>query len=223
MLTRYEEQIERIRTQILDILVVITDASEETLDAFQNSEEARYSSVIESLKNVQSDANEIDNEVIKVFALFGPEANELRQLVAYLKMTNELVRIAEGVKKYARRMKEHKESGCDLSSIKGTVAHLHKSTLTALQLIRDCFKNLERCDVDDFYRQIVIEENKNDDLFEILETEIIEYITAHASDTGKYIKVLGTLRKLERSCDRSVNIANLMLYVKNGGELKIYN
>jgi phosphate transport system protein len=38
----------------------------------------------------------------------------------------------------------------------------------------------------------------------------------------EYVKVLGSLRKLERSCDRTVNIANLMMYAKNGGEIHLH-
>jgi len=38
----------------------------------------------------------------------------------------------------------------------------------------------------------------------------------------EYVKVLGTLRKLERACDRSVNIANLMMYAQQGGEMSNY-
>ena len=39
----------------------------------------------------------------------------------------------------------------------------------------------------------------------------------------EYVRLLGTIRKLERSCDRSVNIANLMMYAKNGGAISLYS
>ena len=107
MLPRYEQQINELRARILSLLTVTHKASEMTLEAFTGPKKELYDDAIAQLKNIQSDANAIDNEIITTFALFGPEANELRSLVAFLKMTNEIVRIAEGVKKYARRMKEH--------------------------------------------------------------------------------------------------------------------
>jgi phosphate transport system protein len=38
----------------------------------------------------------------------------------------------------------------------------------------------------------------------------------------EYVNVLSTLRRLERGCDRAVNIANLLLYAAQGGEMRVY-
>lgn len=205
------------------ILQKIVHASELTLESYTDQKEERFSEAVSMLKGIEDEANTIDNELIKTFALFGPEANELRMLVAYLKMTNEVVRIGEGVKKYARRMKEHTRSECDLAPLYPTIIQLHKSTLTALQYIYGCFKDIEHCDIDEFYRKVMVEESKNDDLFAILEKEILTQIIKEAELSSEYVKVLGTLRKLERSCDRSVNIANLMLFAQKGGNIHVYN
>ena len=223
MLSKYEQQLNELRSMILAILNQACTASEKTLEAFETSNKALYEEAVEILKNVQNDANRIDNELITTFALFGPEAKELRQLVSFLKMTNEIVRIAEGIKKYARRIKEHCESECDLNPIANTIIQLHKSSIAALRLIRDCFEQLDNCDVEAFYRKVMVEESKNDDLFAILEKEILDQVISETELATEYVRVLGTLRKLERSCDRSVNIANLMLYAKQGGEMHVYS
>ncbi|MEA3374295.1 MAG: PhoU domain-containing protein [Campylobacterota bacterium] len=223
MLPRYEAQLNDLQDMISSLLNTTQEASAITLEAYQRRDNSLFTDAISKLKNIQSDANSIDNEIIKTFALFGPEAQELRTLVAYLKMTNEIVRIGEGVKKYARRMKEHTESECDLSPLNATIIQLHKSTLTALQLIDQCYANIDECDIEDFYRKVMVEESKNDDLFAILEKEILTQIIEESELAAEYVRVLGTLRKLERSCDRSVNIANLMLYAKQGGQMHIYS
>lgn len=223
MLPRYESQIKELQQMISKMMGRIVTASQMTLDAYSKHESEKFMDAISELKGLEHEANTIDNEVIKTFALFGPEANELRMLVAYLKMTNELVRIGEGVKKYARRMKEHCESECDLSPLDTTIIQLHKSSLTALKYIAECFDQMGNCEIDDFYRKIMVEESKNDDLFAIIEKDILSQIIRESELSTEYVRVLGTLRKLERSCDRSVNIANLMLYAQKGGEMNIYN
>jgi phosphate transport system protein len=157
--------------------------------------------------------------IIKTFALFGPEAKELRFLVAYLKMTNEIVRIGEGVKKYARRMRTHAQSDCNLEALKPSIVLLHKSTINALRHILDCFNQNDECNYEDNYQKVLVEESMNDDLFSILEKEILNQIIGEKELAVEYVKVLGSLRKLERSCDRTVTIANLMLYAKQGGEI----
>lgn len=223
MSTRYDNQIEEIRGKITTLLKNITESSQIALDAYKENDEKSFQEVQEKLNNIETQGDIIDNEIIKTFALYGPEAKELRSLVAYLKMTNEIVRIGTGIKKYARRMKDHARSECDLTPLNATIIQLHKSTVNALSFILECFEQIETCNIEDFYRKVMVEESKNDDLFSILEKEIMNSIIDEKELSIEYVKVLGTLRKLERSCDRSVNIANLMMYAKEGGEIRNYS
>jgi phosphate transport system protein len=222
MLPRYENKLNEIRVMISALLLQIIRCSEETLHAFENNQTGLYENARNYLKTLQSDANKIDNEIIKTFALFGPEADELRLLVAYLKMTNELDRIGDGMRKYAKRLEDHCNGGCDLSILTNTIIQLHKTTLNALQYIYTCLESKEICDAEDLYRKVMVEESKNDDLFSIMEKELLTLIISSGELSVEYVKVLGTLRKLERSGDRSVNIAALLLYAQKGGEIQIY-
>lgn len=223
MLTKYDKKIDDIRNKISTLLETITVANELSLEAYQANDDAKFKEVQSRLDKVGMIGDSIDNEIIKTFALFGPEAKELRFLVAYLKMTNEIVSIGDGVKKYARRMKEHAQSNCNLEPLKSSIVLLHKSTINALKYILDCFNANDECNFEDNYRKVLIEESMNDDLFSVLEKEIFSQIIDEKELAIEYVKVLGSLRKLERSCDRSVNIANLMMYAQKGGEISSFN
>lgn len=222
MLPRYENKVKEIQQMITALIEHIVKGNQIAMDAYTKGDNELYESVKPELKSIETDANTIDNEIVKTFALFGPEAHELRMLVTYLKMTNELVRISEGTKKYARRMREHRKSECDLAPFDNVVIQLHRSALNAVQYIHECFDNIDTCDVEETYRKVMVEESKNDDLFSILEKDIMTQIIGSTELSTEYVKVLGTLRKLERICDRTVNIANLMLFGKEGGEIKVY-
>jgi phosphate transport system protein len=220
---KYNKQIEDIRNKMLNLLEDVTESSKLSLKAYTAKDLKLFSESQEKLKNIQAQADTIDNEIIKTFALYGPEATELRTLIAFLKMTNEIVRIGEGIKKYSRRMQEHSQSECNLDELNGTIIQLHKSTINALDYTLECFKNLDSCAIDDFYRKVMVEESKNDDFFAILEKDIMSIIIREKELASEYVRILSTLRKLERSCDRSVNIANLMLYAKQGGEINFHS
>jgi phosphate transport system protein len=223
MISKYDHKIDQVREQIAALLKNILDASSLSLKAYETEDTQSFKTVQEMLGNVAVQGDMIDNEIIKTFALFGPEAKELRSLVAYLKMTNELVRIGDGIKKYSKRMNEQMQTECDLAPLNSTIVQLHKSTINALTYIFECFSNLDACNIEEYYAKIMVEESKNDDLFSILEKEIMGLIIVERELSIEYVKVLGTLRKLERSCDRSVNIANLMMYAKKGGQLSHYS
>jgi len=222
MLPKYEQKIKDIQNMIAELMGQVVEANKVTLDAYQTHDNKKYDSVRIILKFIESEANAIDNEIVKTFALFGPEAQELRMLVAYLKLTNELLRIAEGSKKYAKRMREHMEGECDLKPFDDIIIKLHTTSLNAMIYIENCFVNPGECNVEDLYRKIMVEESKNDDLFSILEKEIMTQIMGEQELSVEYVRILGTLRKLERACDRAVNIGNLLLYAAKGGEINIY-
>lgn len=223
MLTKYDIKIDNIREKISTLLQSITTANELSLEAYQLGDLAKFKEVQSILENIGVKGDDIDNEIIKTFALFGPEAKELRFLVAYLKMTNEIIRIGEGVKKYARSMREHVISNCDLDPLKPSIVLLHKSSINALKYILECFRQNDECNFEDSYRKVLVEESMNDDLFSVLEKEILNKIIDEKELSIEYVKVLTSLRKLERSCDRSVNIANLMMYAGQGGEIRLFN
>jgi len=223
MSVKYDAQITDVRKRVSTLLEDIVGASQLSLEGYQNNEPQKFKDAQKQLSSVNNQGDFIDNEIIKTFALFGPEANELRSLVAYLKMTNEMVRIGESVKKYARRIKAHLESECDLELLNGTIIQLHKSTIKALEYILECFKNFDDANIQDYYTKVMVEESKSDDLFSILEKEIMTIIINEKELSQEYVKVLATLRKLERLCDRSVHIASLMVYAKDGGEISVYS
>ncbi|MCK9454867.1 PhoU domain-containing protein [Sulfurimonas sp.] len=223
MLSKYDEKIKSIREKISNLLMDITTADELSLEAFKLSDKVKFKEVERSLSKIGLKGDDIDNEIIKTFALFGPEAKELRFLVAYLKMTNEIVRTGEGVKKYARRMSQHINNDFNIEPLKPTILLLHKSSVNALKYILECFNEYENCNYEHTYTKVLVEESMNDDLFSVLEKEILNKIIDEKELSIDYVKILGSLRKLERSCDRSVNIANLMLYAEQGGEIKLFN
>ena len=222
MLPRYENKINEIQKMLSNLISEVVQAHNQALVAFKDHNVDQFDAVKGTLKTIQSEANAIDNEIVKTFALFGPEAQELRMLVAYLKLTNELLRIAEGSKKYASRMREQCEGECNLKPFDEIVIQLHTTALNAMIYIEACFKKPGECNVEDLYRKVMVEESKNDDLFSILEKEIMTQIMGEQELSVEYVRILGTLRKLERACDRSGNIANLLLYAAKGGGIKDY-
>lgn len=219
MITKYDEKIAVIKKTISTLLSDITKADELSLEAFRENNSEKFKEVDSLLNNLAAKGDMIDNEIIKTFALYGPEAKELRFLISYLKMTNEIVRIGEGVKKYAKRMSLHITDDCQIDSFKSSIILLHKSSINALRYILECFDSGDDCLFEDTYRKVVVEESMNDDLFNILEKEILNKIIDEKEVSVEYVKLLSTLRKLERACDRGVNIANLLLYAHQGGEI----
>ena len=222
MLPRYENKLNEIRTQLSSLVASIISANGETLAAFENNADDLYDNARSHLKNVQIDANKIDSEVIKTLALYGPEGEELRLLVAFLKMTNELDRVGENMKKYNNRIQELCRGECDITVMTSSIIQLQKTTLNALQYIHSYLESMNDADAQELFRKVSVEESKNNDLFSIIEKDLLNLISESHELSADYVKVLSTLRKLERTGDRTVNIAALLLYAQQGGELNFH-
>jgi phosphate transport system protein len=161
-------------------------------------------------------ADSVDNNIIVALALYAPEAGELRELIAMLKTTNELVRIADASKKFSRGMQEIIETGADISKIKQYIIELHTISIRSIKLVIECFKNFSL----DTYRAIHIEEEKSDEIFGIIQKEVLNSISAEEL-TATYIKIIKTIKKHERVTDHCENIARLLHYAKEGGKLSV--
>lgn len=167
-----------------------------------------------NLKHLSYMADSVDNNIIVALALYAPEAGELREMIAMLKATNELVRIADASKKFSKGMQEIIEAGVDISDIKQYIMEPHTISIKSIKLVIDSFKSFSL----DLYRAIHIEEEKSDEIFGILQKEILSK-TGSEESAVNYIKIIKTIKKHERVTDHCENIAKLIHYAKEGGKL----
>lgn len=222
MLQKYEERLIDIKKILVELGAQVAMAGERALSGMENLDVTRFESARAILKNAENIANTIDNEIVVALALFGPEAKDLRKMVAYLKITNELVKIADNIKSFSKRMIAHLQGDISLNTLHEYSVHLCKSASKAVTLAIGSIEISEKEILEDTYRKVKVEESKSDDLYSILEKNILADMTKTIDLSADYIQILSTMRKLERMADRSVNIVQLMIFAKVGGEMKTY-
>lgn len=222
MLQKYEERLIEIKRMLIDLGAEISMASEKALCGMESLDISRFDSAKTLLKNIENRANAIDNEIVVALALFGPEAKDLRKMVAYLKITNELVKIAENIRGFSKRMAQHLQSDLPFASLHEYSIHLCKTSIKAVTLAISTIEIADPETLEDIYRRVKVEESKSDDLYSILEKNILSDIAKMIDQSADFIQILSTMRKLERMADRSVNIVQLMIFARVGGEMKTY-
>ena len=222
MLQKYEERLGEIKKMLLELGSEISMASEKALSGMESLDIDRFESAKTLLKNIENQANTIDNEIVVTLALFGPEAKDLRKMVAYLKITNELVKIAENIRSFSKRMAMHLQGDMPFTSLHEYSTHLCKTAIKAVSLAISTLDIANKETLEDIYRKVKVEESKSDDLYSILEKNILSDIAKMIDQSADFIHILSTMRKLERMADRSVNIVQLMIFARVGGEMKTY-
>jgi phosphate transport system protein len=222
MLQKYEERLVDVKKMLVELGSEVTMASERALSGIENLDVSRFESAKALLKNIETQANVIDNEIVVTLALFGPEARDLRKMVAYLKITNEVVKIAENVRSFAKRMVLHLQGDTPMSSLHEYSMHLCRTSIKAVSLAISTIDVAEKDELEDIYRRVKVEESKTDDLYSILEKNVLSDMVQKIDQSADFIQILSTMRKLERMADRSVNIVQLMIFARVGGEMKTY-
>jgi len=217
MLPNFEQKASDIKKDIVTMGEFVLSSFEESLQGIKEENTEHFRAAREgNIKHLTYMADSVDNNIIVALALYAPEAGELRELIAMLKTTNELVRIADASKKFSKGMQEIIEAGADISKIKQYIIELHTISIRSIKLVIECFKNFSL----DTYRAIHIEEEKSDEIFGIIQKEILSSINADEL-TATYIKIIKTLKKHERVTDHCENIARLLHYAKEGGKLSV--
>jgi phosphate transport system protein len=221
MLSTEKEKLKTIVEQIKALGQSTLSTSEDILEALKNCDSSCDMSQIHVLTKEQryEAIDEIDNLIITVFALYSPEARDLRLLVAYLKITNEFDRIAKQCNAFIRDFPNAIFSDIDKDFILEYAVPLQKSSVNTLNSVVNLLAEKDKDQIQELYTEIVIEESKNDDLYKIIEKSLLKKMKKELHLSYEYQSVMAALRRLEKIADRALSIANLMHYAKIGGEL----
>ncbi len=184
----------------------------EDLNAFSGIEKISKKSRAESIAK-------IDTQIINVFALYTPEARDLRQLVAFLKITNEFDRIMNSSYSFIRDFPHALSDEVDKKFILEYTIPLQKTCVNAISYALKLLSVEDKREVDEFYKIVVLEEDKNDALYKIIEKSLLNKIHDDIHLFKEYQGILSALRRLEKIADRAMCIASLMHFAIIGGEI----
>jgi phosphate transport system protein len=187
------------------------------LQAIQDCDAKNFNDAKSHITNVSQKTNDIDNEIVRILALYNPEAKDLRQVVSYFKITNELLRATTNTRTFIKGFTEVCDD-VDIQIINEYAIPMQASTVKAVKLAismlnMDCEDELKET-----YNEVLIEESKTDDLYEMVEKNLFKQAN-ESDDFEKFHNMLRALRKSEKVADRATSIANLLLYIKVGGNI----
>jgi phosphate transport system protein len=117
MLKTYEEKIKTIKNEIRQIGEIVLKANKTSLKALKDNDINLLKDIDLSLKKLVSKSNEVDNLIVTTLALYSPEAKDLRHMVSYLKITNELVRAGTNSKIFIKTFRKSFSEELDETTI----------------------------------------------------------------------------------------------------------
>lgn len=219
MLKTYETKLKNIEEEVLKVATDVIESLEECLKALKEENINDLKNIEISEKKLQVKSNEIDNLIVSTLALYSPEARDLRQLVSFLKITNELVRTGSNAKDFAKKFKKSYSDDLNTKMILEYAIPLLKSALLSLQTAISIVDEIDANHIEEKYHRVIVEESKTDDLYLMIEKNILKLITKNLDLSKEYFDMLSALRRLEKIADRAVSIAKLLQFAQVGGDI----
>lgn len=218
MISNFQASFDEIKNKVLEIGNGLLQSNEQILEALHDCDVEKFNNAKNFIKNVSSKADAIDNEIIKVLALYTPEAKDLRTIIAFLKATNELSRACTSTRGYIRGFTDVCNE-LDLEIIKEYAVPMQTSTVSAIKFVLSMIECDDNDEIQELFNEVLIQENKTDDLYEMVERNLTKQAN-ESPDFEKFHRMLKALRKSGKIATRAISIANLLVYAKVGGNFK---
>ncbi|WP_297432261.1 PhoU domain-containing protein [Sulfurimonas sp.] len=218
MLPTFKTNLDEVKSKITSIGEDLVKANELILEALKDCNQELFNEARNSIKNITSRTDEIDNAIIKILALYTPEAKDLRRVVAYFKITNEVARACSNTRSFIRGF----TAVCndlEIKTINEYTLPMQASTVKAIKTSIMMINIDDTDELQEMYEEVLIEENKADDLYEMIERNLVSEAENSAQSFEKFHKMLKALRKSEKIAGRAISVANLLVYIKLGGTI----
>ncbi len=221
MLTKNEEKLAEVRERVVEILDDLTISQKLALQALETCDAKSFEQVRVPLKGIGNRVNDIDNLIVKIFALYTPEAKDLREMVAFLKITSSLQRIATNEKNYMKNMSIcNPESDEDTKRIIKESLNINRCAIKALEYTMDMVKETEDMDrLKELYAKIDVEYSKTDDIYAMIEKDVLQVMHKEHEMNEINVNILKYIRKNLKIIDRLEDVSARLMFARFGGEL----
>jgi len=221
MLSKNEKKLKEVRDRTVEVLDGLMISQKLALSALEDCDAKSFEQVKVPLKGIGKRMTEIDNLILTIFALYTPEAGDLREMVAFLKITSTLQRIATNEKNYMKNMEVcNPKLDEDTKRIIKESLRINRCTIRALEYTIEMVNETEDMDrLKELSANIDVEFSKTDDIYAMIEKDVLQ--TMHTSHTlnDESVNILKYIRKNLKIIDRLEDIASRLMFARIGGTL----
>lgn len=209
-MSKLRKELEKIKKKILSLGALAEERARMAVEAVESRDGAIAEKIITSDWEIDEMEVEIEEECLKILALYQPVAVDLRFLIATIKINNDLERIGDEAVNIAERLlvlskRPPLKFVFDYSPMVERVQTMLKMSLDALV-------NL---DVDTAFKVIFMDDEVDD-----IQIEAYQRIKAAIKDNPDRVSYLINLllisRHLERLADHCTNIAEEVIHLIEG-------
>ena len=214
--TQFDSELNRISTRVMELGGIVERQISQAIYALTqfNLEAVQQVAALEERVNAME--VEIDYELVSIIGRRQPTARDLRMLMAFSKVTANLERMGDEAHKMARMVKSIIESGASRTLPSG---ELRNAAEMASSLLRKALDALARLDTKAALG-ILRDDDLIDDEFDGFVRKLITYMMEDPRTISASLDLLFLAKAIERIGDHSKNVAELIIYLVEGKDIR---
>lgn len=210
----FDEEIDLLRGLIAEMGGRVEAALESAMLALQRQDRALAAQVIADDKRVDAIEAEVEKLVVQIIALRAPMANDLRDVIAALKIVSVLERVGDYAKNIAKRVPS-------IASARGPlepISLLQSMGAIAGEMVNDALNAFAARD-DDLALAVVERDTAVDDLYDSVFRTLVTYMMENPKTISECAHLLFVAKNIERIGDHATNVAEMVHFAATGGTL----
>ncbi|MGQ0442431.1 MAG: phosphate signaling complex protein PhoU [Methylophilaceae bacterium] len=213
---QFDEDLERLRSSVLQMGGLVESQINITTKAYADNNNAAVLSVLENDHDVNEFEKAIDDDCIHVIAKRQPTASDLRLIMAISKMVTDLERSGDEIKKMAKSIRRIQERDVTVHKATSDVRHLAKAASSQLRKALDTFARLDTVEA-----MVVIAADEDlDNEFKAIVRQLITYMMEDPRAITTALDIITIARAIERVGDHAKNIAEQVIYIVEGRDVR---
>jgi len=154
---------------------------------------------------------QIERECLKVLALHQPVASDLRRVAVVLRINGDLERMGDLARHIAKRVRK---LAADPHAFP-VPEQLEAMAMESLAQVRDSLDALTKSDAE-LARAVIAGDTRIDRHYRAVLKELKQQIRRDPDRIDNWLRLINTARNLERIADHATNIAEAVVYLKEG-------
>jgi phosphate transport system protein len=210
MTKHFVRELEKLKKKILSLGALVEERVYLAIKAIESRDPDLAKRIIRSDHEIDETEVEVEEECLKILALYQPVAIDLRFIVAVIKINNDLERIGDQAVNIAERI----QSIAKYPKISFHFDYTEMAEIAAAML-KQSLDALVNLDIDMAFRILTLDDAV-DDIQGNAYSQIKQAMREHPEEMTYLINLYLISRHLERVADHATNIAEEVIYLIEG-------
>lgn len=206
----FDEDITRLRGLIAEMGGLAELAIQQSLQALVNGDEVLAAEVVERDRKIDALEMEVDAMAVRTLALRAPMADDLREIIAALKIGGVLERIGDYAKNIAKR-----SGRIEGRSRFEPLTLLPAMGEIAIEMVHDVLTAYAARDPV-VAREVIERDSKVDAFYDSIFRNLVSHMVENPATISSAAQLLFVARNLERIGDHATNVAEMVHYAAVG-------